>query len=90
MRAMKKNTYQTIIFGASHVNTSLAVALSPATLSNQEEGPLGVAACSFEIQAEEPWQEILPGEDFTAFDGRPFEVPGNQWKINNESDCSRA
>lgn len=85
MRAMKKNTHQTFIVGAGHVTTSLA-ALSLAALSNETDGmPLGMAACSFEIQAEEPWQQILPGADFSAYDGRPVEIPGNKWRINDET-----
>ena len=46
--------------------------------ANQSEQPLGIAACSFDIQLEQPWQQILPGSDFAAYDGRPFEVPGNK------------
>lgn len=64
---------------------ALAVALSLAALSNQNEQPLGIAACSFEINLDQPWQQILPGSDFAAYDGRPFEVPGNKWRINDET-----
>jgi phage I-like protein len=49
------------------------------------EQPFGIAACSFEINLNQPWQQILPGSDFAAYDGRPTEVPGNKWRINDES-----
>ncbi|WP_416305208.1 phage protease [Neptunicella sp. SCSIO 80796] len=62
-----------------------AAALSFAALSNQSEQPLGIAACSFEIQLDQPWQQILPGTDFSAYDGRPIEIPGNKWRINDVS-----
>ena len=69
-----------------HVATTLAAAVSFAALSNQSdnaESPLGVAACTFSIDIEQPWQQILPGADFAAYDGRPTEVPGNKWRIDN-------
>ena len=59
-----------------------------AALSNQSEQPLGIAACSFEINLDQPWQQILPGNDFAAYDGRPFEVPGNKWLINDETGAA--
>ena len=52
------------------------------------EQPLGIAACSFEINLDQPWQQILPGSDFAAYDGRPFEVPGNKWLINDETGAA--
>ncbi|GAB5378971.1 MAG: phage protease [Aliiglaciecola sp.] len=91
---MKKNLLSTYIaynLGAGHVTASLAAASSYAALSNENEDlPLGMAACSFEIDIEQPWQQILPASDFSAVDGRPHEVPGNKWKINNESGAALA
>jgi phage I-like protein len=64
--------------------STLTLALA-ALNANQSDQPLGIAACSFDIQLEQPWQQILPGTDFAAYDGRPFEVPGNKWRINDET-----
>jgi phage I-like protein len=87
MGAMKKHTAltQSSNQGVCHVALALTAALSFAALSNQQEQPLGIAACSFDIQLDQPWQQILPGTDFAAYDGRPFEVPGNLWRINDNS-----
>lgn len=81
--------------GDRHVAASLSATLNPAgfavaVLSGNAEQPLGVAACSFEINLDEPWQQILPGGDFAAYDGRPFEVPGNKWRINDVTGAALA
>lgn len=69
---------------------ALAAALSIAALSNHPEQPLGVAACSFEIQIDQPWQQILPGTNFSAYDGRPHEVPGKKWLIDDVTGAALA
>ena len=68
--------------GISRLSQTVNFAL--ASLSGQSNAPIGVAACSFDIQLDEPWQQILPSSDFAAYDGRPHEVPGNKWRIDNE------
>lgn len=30
------------------------------------------------------WQQLLPAGDFSARDGRPFDVPGGKWKMNGQ------
>lgn len=60
-----------------HSNTALA-ALSE---SNEQ----AVAACSFSIDIEQPWNQILPFGEFSARDGRPFETPNQVWRIDNEN-----
>lgn len=66
------------------LHTSLVLGLAALT-ANADSNDLGLAACSFEINVDQPWQQILPGQDFAAKDGRPENVPGNKWLINNES-----
>lgn len=84
MGAMKKTNQKLSVLGGCHVARMHAAAISIAALTNQNDQPLGIAACSFDIQLDQPWQQILPGTDFAAYDGRPFEVPGNKWHINDE------
>ena len=33
---------------------------------------------------EDGWQQLLPAGDFSARDGRPFDVPGGKWKMNGQ------
>lgn len=89
MLGMKAKTLQSPIYimkgrwhGKSHAGSSR---LSIAALSGESDQPIGMAACSFEIDLAQPWQQILPGQDFSAYDGRPHEVPGNKWRINDET-----
>ena len=56
---MKKQltTLTSSVLGGRHVATTLAAAVSFAALSNQSdnaESPLGVAACTFSIDIEQP------------------------------------
>ena len=83
---MKKLTSKnhSVTQGDCHVMSAHAAALSFAALSAMPSEPLGVAACSFEIDVDAPWQQILPGTDFAAYDGRPHEVPGNKWRIDDD------
>lgn len=55
-------------------------ALSAATNAN-----LGVVALTFELtDPDSGWCQLLPAGEFSAVDGRPFDVPGGKWKINAE------
>lgn len=52
---------------------------------------IALAACKFQAAwSQGPWQQILPAADFAAYDGRPFEVPGGKWHINNVSGAALA
>lgn len=60
-----------------HSNTALA-ALS-------ESNGQAIAACTFSIDIEQPWNQILPFGEFSARDGRPFDTPNQVWRIDNEN-----
>ncbi|EHR39605.1 phage protease [Alishewanella jeotgali] len=41
-----------------------------------------IAALSGELASEDGWYQLLPDGEFSAIDGRPFDVPGGKWKMN--------
>lgn len=58
---------------------------SIAVLSAATNANLGVVALTFELaDPDSDWCQLLPAGEFSAVDGRPFDVPGGKWKINAE------
>lgn len=55
---------------------------SIAALSATHTANLGVVALSFELNdADAGWCQLLPAGQFSAVDGRPFDVPSGQWTL---------
>ncbi|MGQ8367132.1 phage protease [Glaciecola sp. 1036] len=58
------------------------------SLLSQLPANTALASCSFVASVSDEtgaWQQILPGKDFAAYDGRPDDVPGGKWRIDNAS-----
>ncbi|SEQ24602.1 Mu-like prophage I protein [Amphritea atlantica] len=55
---------------------------SIAVLSATSNANLGVVALSFELNdTDAGWCQLLPAGEFSAVDGRPFDVPGGKWNL---------
>lgn len=82
MGAMKTSNQIILVLGACHVAATQAAATSIAALTNQNDGPLGVAACTFEISAATAAQQIMPAGQFRSLDGQSDKVASGFWYID--------
>lgn len=66
--------------------SKITVAVLTAAVPSSVPAGTPIAACSFELSdAHDGWYQLLPAGHFSAPDGRPQDVPGGQWFLDEQT-----